>query len=49
MLLLQGMVETLLLDEGELISAGLDGYIRVSISKHMPHLLPPPLLLDMGL
>lgn len=26
----QGMIEALFLDEGELISAGVDGYIRVS-------------------
>lgn len=29
-LLLQGMIEAVFLDEGELISAGVDGYIRVS-------------------
>ena len=28
--LLQGMIEALFLDDGELISAGVDGYIRVS-------------------
>ncbi len=28
--LLQGMIETIYLDEGELISAGVDGFVRVS-------------------
>lgn len=29
--LTQGMIEAIYLDEGELISAGVDGYIRVSM------------------
>ncbi len=28
---MQGMIETIYLDEGELISAGVDGFVRVSI------------------
>lgn len=32
---LQGMVETIYLDEGELISAGVDGFVRVGTGHRL--------------